>query len=87
NLEATFQKLVHFLGPPRNYGLTPEEREAKERQAAAEQLERECIERERIQREVEAENLARERNREEWVSVCESVRNDIIIVFSVELHP
>ncbi|KAF8563359.1 hypothetical protein P879_09063, partial [Paragonimus westermani] len=87
NLEATFQKLVHFLGPPRNYGLTPEEQKAKERQAMAAHLERERIERERIQREAEAENLAREKSREEWLAKQEAVLKEETDMLHKEAEP
>ena len=68
NYKAIMNKVKGWLGEPRNYGPTPEEKEAMERAAAEERLQQQAEERaERDKREAEEAALMKQR-REEWVS-------------------
>lgn len=63
----TVPKIIKEIGEPRNYGLTDEEKEVLERQAAEERLVKEAqekAEQERKEAEERAERMARW---EEWV--------------------
>ncbi|CAL8103895.1 unnamed protein product [Calicophoron daubneyi] len=65
-MEETFKKIVHFIGPPRNYGPTPEEEEAEMRRQEQLRMAREQMEREFINAEIEAEEQARDKRIKEW---------------------
>lgn len=66
--KAVMNKIKGWLGEPRNYGPTPEEKEAMERAAAEERLKQQEEERlERDRREAEEATMMKQR-REEWVS-------------------
>lgn len=65
--KAVMSKIKSSLGEARNYGPTPEEKEAMERAAAEERLQKQQEERlERERREEEEAALMKQR-REEWV--------------------
>ncbi|NXS33531.1 KAD7 kinase, partial [Pomatostomus ruficeps] len=70
----TVPKIIKEIGEPRNYGLTDEEKEALERQAAEERLVKEAqekAEQERKEAEERAERMARW---EEWNKQLEEVK-------------
>ncbi|NXI46088.1 KAD7 kinase, partial [Galbula dea] len=68
------RKIIEEIGEPRNYGLTDEEKETLERQAAEERLAKEAeekAERERKEAEERAERMA---NWEEWTKHLKEVK-------------
>lgn len=67
--KALLTKVKGWMREPRNYGPTPEEKEAMERAAAEERLQKEAEERdERERRESEEAAIMRQR-KEEWVKL------------------
>ncbi|NWV78482.1 KAD7 kinase, partial [Dasyornis broadbenti] len=85
----TVPKIIKEIGEPRNYGLTDEEKEALERQAAEERLVKEAqekVEQERKEAEERAERMARW---EEWNKQVEEVKKqeqELLEVQSVPLR-
>lgn len=60
-------KMIKEIGEPRNYGLTDEEKEALERQAAEERIVREAEEKAEQERKEAKEKEERMARLEEWV--------------------
>lgn len=86
-MENTARKIIHFVGSPRNYGLTPNERDELERKQIAERLEKERLEEERIHYETEAEMLARKQRQEEWMKKNEKLIQEETEILNREAEP
>ncbi|XP_039248453.1 adenylate kinase 7-like isoform X2 [Styela clava] len=87
NYKAIMNKVKGWLKDPRNYGPTPEEKEAMERAAAEERLQQESEEREeRERREAEEAELMKQR-REEWMNRLEEVRKQELDVLEEQSIP
>lgn len=63
----TVPKIIKEVGEPRNYGLTDEEKQALERQAAEERLVKEAEEKAEQERKEAKEREERRARWEEWV--------------------
>ncbi|TPP57507.1 adenylate kinase [Fasciola gigantica] len=87
DMENTARKIIHFIGQPRNYGLTPEERNELERKLIAERLERERVEKERMRSEAEAEMKARKKRQEEWSEKHEKLVQEETDILNKEAEP
>ncbi|KER27480.1 hypothetical protein T265_05508 [Opisthorchis viverrini] len=87
NLESTFRKIVHFIGPPRNYGLTPEEQLEQEQKAIMERMEREQIEQQRVQMEAAEEESKRQKFQEEWKTKREAMEKQETALLDKESEP
>ncbi|NXQ52349.1 KAD7 kinase, partial [Anthoscopus minutus] len=70
----TVPKIIKEIGEPRNYGLTDEEREALERQAAEERLVKEAQEKAEQEHKEAKEREERMARREEWNKQQEEVK-------------
>ncbi|VDP72543.1 unnamed protein product [Echinostoma caproni] len=86
-MDSTLRKIIHFIGPARNYGLTVNERECLERRQAAEKMERERAEEERIRAETEAELQARKQRQEEWLVKQEKHIQEETEILNKEAEP
>ncbi|GAA53802.1 adenylate kinase [Clonorchis sinensis] len=87
NLESTFRKIVHFIGPPRNYGLTPEEQLEQEQKAIMERMERDRIEEQRVQMEIADEESKRQKFQEEWKAKQEAMEKQETALLDKESEP
>ncbi|XP_009100590.3 adenylate kinase 7 isoform X3 [Serinus canaria] len=70
----TVSKIIKEVGEPRNYGLSDEEKEALERQAAEERLVKETKEKEEQERKEDKERKERMERWEEWNKQQEEVK-------------
>ncbi|XP_037995341.1 adenylate kinase 7 isoform X3 [Motacilla alba alba] len=70
----TVSKIIKEIGEPRNYGLTDEEKEALERQAAEERLVKETQEKAEQERKEDKERKERKERWEEWNKQQEEVK-------------
>ncbi|NXR93039.1 KAD7 kinase, partial [Hypocryptadius cinnamomeus] len=70
----TVSKIIKEIGEPRNYGLTDEEKEALERQAAEERLAKEAQEKAEQNRKEDKEKEKRNARWEEWNKQQEEVK-------------
>ncbi|XP_039568628.1 adenylate kinase 7 isoform X3 [Passer montanus] len=70
----TVSKIIKEIGEPRNYGLTDEEKEALERQAAEERLAKETQEKAEEKRKEDKEREERKARWEEWNKQQEEVK-------------
>lgn len=66
-MEQTFRKLVYFIGPPRNYGLSDEEIEKQRLIVEKQRIEFERAEEERLKQEIETAEAERNQRIKEWV--------------------
>ncbi|XP_054131391.1 adenylate kinase 7 isoform X2 [Melozone crissalis] len=67
-------KIIKDVGEPRNYGLTDEEKEVLQRQAAEEQLAKEAKEKAEQERKEDKEREERKERWEEWIKQQEEVK-------------
>ncbi|XP_064571081.1 adenylate kinase 7 isoform X2 [Zonotrichia leucophrys gambelii] len=67
-------KIIKEVGEPRNYGLTDEEKEVLQRQAAEEQLAKEAKEKAEQERKEDKEREERKERWEEWIKQQEEVK-------------
>ncbi|XP_041273912.1 adenylate kinase 7 [Onychostruthus taczanowskii] len=70
----TVSKIIKEIGEPRNYGMTDEEKEALERQAAEERLAKEAKEKAEEKRKEDKEREERKARLEEWNKQQEEVK-------------
>lgn len=68
DLEMTFQKIVNFIGPPRNYGPTEEIKAQRILEELNRIKEEELLEK-CIEKDYENEERARQERQDEWVSI------------------
>ncbi|KAK4475350.1 hypothetical protein MN116_002414 [Schistosoma mekongi] len=87
DLEQTFKKLVYFIGPPRNYGLTDEEIEKQRLNAEKQRLEFERIEEERLKQEIETAEAERNKRIKEWQEKHEALKKEETDLLNQEAEP
>lgn len=87
NYKAMLAKVKEWMGGERNYGPTPEEKEAMERAAAEERLHKEAAQRAEQERQEAEEAALMKQRRDEWMSRLEEVRRQELEVLEEQSIP
>ncbi|CAI2734932.1 unnamed protein product [Schistosoma spindalis] len=86
-LEQTFKKLVYFIGPPRNYGLSDEEIEKQRLIVEKQRIEFERAEEERLKREIETAEAERNQRIKEWKEKQDALEKEEKDLLNKEAEP
>ncbi|RTG85495.1 adenylate kinase [Schistosoma bovis] len=86
-LEQTFRKLVYFIGPPRNYGLSDEEIEKQRLIVEKQRIEFERAEEERLKQEIETAEAERNQRIKEWKEKQEALEKEEKDLLNKESEP
>ncbi|VDP83250.1 unnamed protein product [Schistosoma mattheei] len=86
-MEQTFKKLVYFIGPPRNYGLSDEEIEKQRLIVEKQRIEFERAEEERLKQEIETAEAERNRRIKEWKEKQEALEKEEEDLLNKEAEP
>ncbi|CAH8597315.1 unnamed protein product [Schistosoma turkestanicum] len=86
-LEQTFKKLVYFIGPPRNYGLSDEEIEKQRLFVEKQRMEFEREENERLKQEIETAEAERNQRIKEWKEKHEALKKEETDLLNEEAEP
>ncbi|VDO66253.1 unnamed protein product [Schistosoma margrebowiei] len=86
-LEQTFKKLVYFIGPPRNYGLSDEEIEKQRLIVEKQRIEFERAEEERLKQEIETAEAERNQRIKEWKEKQEALEKEEKDLLNKEAEP